>query len=80
MSQETTLAPNLTIKKILNGMWQVSGAHGYIDPQKAIQSMLEYHNAGFTTWDLADIYEPAESYIGKFRDISFRCGSSQPSA
>ena len=23
---------------------------------------------GFTTWDLADIYGPAESFIGKFRE------------
>jgi aryl-alcohol dehydrogenase-like predicted oxidoreductase len=49
-------------------MWQVSGTHGYIDPQKAIEQMVEYHNSGFTTWDLADIYGPAESFIGKFRE------------
>jgi aryl-alcohol dehydrogenase-like predicted oxidoreductase len=29
--------------------------------------MVKYHNSGFTTWDLADIYGPAESFIGKFR-------------
>jgi aryl-alcohol dehydrogenase-like predicted oxidoreductase len=48
-------------------MWQVSGSHGYIDPKKAIDEMIQYHNSGFTTWDLADIYGPAESFIGKFR-------------
>jgi aryl-alcohol dehydrogenase-like predicted oxidoreductase len=48
-------------------MWQVSGTHGQIDKQMAIKSMIEYHNNGFTTWDLADIYGPAESYIGEFR-------------
>jgi aryl-alcohol dehydrogenase-like predicted oxidoreductase len=61
------LADDLSICKVLNGMWQVSGAHGYIDPKKAIDEMIEYHNSGFTTWDLADIYGPAESFIGKFR-------------
>jgi len=61
------LAKDLSICRILNGMWQVSGTHGYIDPQKAIGEMVEYHNSGFTTWDLADIYGPAESFIGKFR-------------
>jgi aryl-alcohol dehydrogenase-like predicted oxidoreductase len=61
------LADNLSICRVLNGMWQVSGAHGYIDPKKAIDEMIEYHNSGFTTWDLADIYGPAESFIGKFR-------------
>lgn len=29
--------------------------------------MMEYHYAGFTTWDLADIYGPAEDFIGQFK-------------
>ena len=61
------LAPGLQISRILNGMWQVAGAHGYIDPTSAIDSMMNYHHAGFTTWDLADIYGPAESFVGDFR-------------
>jgi aryl-alcohol dehydrogenase-like predicted oxidoreductase len=61
------LAPDLQISRILNGMWQVAGAHGYIDPTSAINSMMNYHNAGFTTWDLADIYGPAENFVGDFR-------------
>lgn len=61
------LAPDLTICRLLNGMWQVSGAHGYIDPEAAIDSMLAYHRAGLTTWDLADHYGPAEDFIGAFR-------------
>ena len=60
-------APNLTICRILNGMWQVAGGHGYIDHELAIADMLRYHDAGFTTWDLADIYGPAEDFIGQFR-------------
>jgi aryl-alcohol dehydrogenase-like predicted oxidoreductase len=48
-------------------MWQVSGAHGSINPQRAIQSMFQYLDAGFTTWDLADHYGPAEDFIGEFR-------------
>ena len=51
---------------MLNGMWQVSGAHGRIDPERAIEAMLRYHDAGFTTWDLADHYGPAEDLIGRF--------------
>src|SRR3972149_3625040 len=61
------LAPNLQISRILNGMWQVAGGHGYIDPTSAINSMIDYHNTGFTTWDLADIYGPAEDFVGDFR-------------
>ena len=48
-------------------MWQVSGAHGRIDPERAIEAMLRYHDAGFTTWDLADHYGPAEDLVGRFR-------------
>jgi aryl-alcohol dehydrogenase-like predicted oxidoreductase len=59
--------PDLTICRILNGMWQVSGGHGAIDPVRAVDEMFAYHDAGFTTWDLADHYGPAENLIGDFR-------------
>ncbi|MBW4564863.1 MAG: aldo/keto reductase [Mojavia pulchra JT2-VF2] len=59
--------PDLNICRILNGMWQVSGGHGGIDPKAAIQAMFKYVDAGFTTWDLADHYGPAEDLIGEFR-------------
>ena len=62
-----TLAPDLTICRIVNGMWQVAGGHGYIDHELAIEEMMKYHDAGFTSWDLADIYGPAEDFIGEFR-------------
>jgi aryl-alcohol dehydrogenase-like predicted oxidoreductase len=60
-------APDLEICRVLNGMWQVSGAHGAIDPERALAAMFTYHDAGFTTWDLADHYGPAEDLIGHFR-------------
>jgi len=65
--EKTTFAKDLEICRILNGMWQVAGAHGQIDSESAISDMRKYHEAGFTTWDLADIYGPAESLIGEFR-------------
>jgi len=61
------LAPDLTVCRIVNGMWQVAGGHGYIDHKLAIEDMIRYHDAGFTSWDLADIYGPAEDFIGDFR-------------
>jgi aryl-alcohol dehydrogenase-like predicted oxidoreductase len=61
------LAPDLTICRIVNGMWQVAGGHGYIEHELAIADMIRYHEAGFTSWDLADIYGPAEDFIGEFR-------------
>ena len=66
-SSRLQFTPDLNICRILNGMWQVSGAHGRINPQSAIQDMFKYLNAGFTTWDLADHYGPAEDLIGEFR-------------
>jgi aryl-alcohol dehydrogenase-like predicted oxidoreductase len=58
---------DLSICRVLNGMWQVSGGHGAIDPARAVEAMFAYHDAGFTTWDLADHYGPAEDLIGDFR-------------
>ena len=60
-------ATDLEICRILNGMWQVSGAHGRIDSERAVAAMFAYHDCGFTTWDLADHYGPAEDLIGEFR-------------
>lgn len=69
LPQESYLqfTPDLKICRILNGMWQVSGGHGRINPKTAIESMFQYIDAGFTTWDLADHYGPAEDFIGEFR-------------
>jgi aryl-alcohol dehydrogenase-like predicted oxidoreductase len=64
---KTQLAPDLPICRLLNGLWQVSGGHGPIDRRAAIEDMFAYHDAGFTTWDLADHYGPAEDFIGEFR-------------
>src|ERR1700724_3853276 len=58
---------DLTICRVLNGMWQVSGGHGAIEPGRAVDEMFAYHDAGFTTWDLADHYGPAEDFIADFR-------------
>jgi aryl-alcohol dehydrogenase-like predicted oxidoreductase len=48
-------------------MWQVGGGHGRIDPGRAVAAMAAYHEAGFTSWDLADHYGPAEDLVGAFR-------------
>ena len=65
--EKTILADDFEICRILNGMWQVAGGHGQIDTRLAIADMVKYQDSGFTTWDLADIYGPAESLIGEFR-------------
>lgn len=66
-SSRLQFTSDLNICRILNGMWQVSGGHGRIDRSTAIETMFKYMDAGFTTWDLADHYGPAEDFIGEFR-------------
>jgi aryl-alcohol dehydrogenase-like predicted oxidoreductase len=64
---ETARVGDVEICRVLNGMWQVAGGHGSIDHEKALAEMVAYHGSGFTSWDLADIYGPAEDFIGDFR-------------
>ena len=62
-----TALGNTVTCKLLNGMWQVSGAHGYTPERDSVVSeMSRAVNSGFTTFDLADIYGPAEDYVGEF--------------
>ncbi len=63
-------ASDLKICRIINGMWQLAGGHGVIDPVSAISEMQKYHDNGFSTWDMADIYGPAENFLGEFRKQS----------
>ena len=66
-SSRFQFTPGLSICRVLNGLWQVSGAHGRIDRARALDEMFAYHDAGFTSWDLADHYGPAEDFVGEFR-------------
>ena len=76
--ETTQLTQDLSICRILNGMWQVSGGHGQINHNSAISQMLEYAENGFNTWDMADIYGPAESLYGDFRnELEKRKGSNE---
>lgn len=77
-SSRLQFTPDLNICRILNGMWQVSGAHGSIDPNRAVAAMFDYLNAGFTTWDLADHYGPAEDFIGEFHRQLMQRGEPTP--
>lgn len=65
--ERSELAPGLSCTRVLNGLWQVSGAHGPIDPAAAVNAMFAYHDVGLTSWDLADHYGPAEDFVGAFR-------------
>lgn len=56
----------LEICRVINGMWQTSGGWGKVEPHAAVDAMLRYADAGFTTFDMADIYGPAEELYGMF--------------
>ena len=66
-SSRLAFTTDLEICVLVAGMWQVSGAHGRIDRERALRAMLEHFDAGFTTFDLADHYGPAEDFVGEFR-------------
>ncbi|MBA0719762.1 hypothetical protein Golax_007413 [Gossypium laxum] len=57
---------SLEICRVVNGMWQTSGGWGRIDRDNAVDAMLRYADAGLTTFDMADIYGPAEDLYGIF--------------
>ncbi|KAK5923401.1 hypothetical protein CgunFtcFv8_000375 [Champsocephalus gunnari] len=70
------LSGGLEICRVLNGMWQVSGAHGAVNNHKAVEAMQAYVDAGLTTFDMADIYGPAEDIFGQFNNQRCKSGNS----
>ena len=62
------LAPDLTISRIVTGLWQVADMERggtLLDPQIASSAMLDYVGAGFDTFDMADHYGSAEVITGR---------------
>uniref|UniRef100_A0A3B3BIX2 NADP-dependent oxidoreductase domain-containing protein n=1 Tax=Oryzias melastigma TaxID=30732 RepID=A0A3B3BIX2_ORYME len=75
---KVTLAGGLEVCRILNGMWQVSGAHGTVNTTRAVEAMQAYTDAGLTTFDMADIYGPAEDIFGQFSSQLKSSGKDAP--
>jgi aryl-alcohol dehydrogenase-like predicted oxidoreductase/enamine deaminase RidA (YjgF/YER057c/UK114 family) len=66
----TDLAPDLSISRILTGLWQVADMERggiTLDPDETAAAMRPYLDAGFTTFDMADHYGSAEVIAGRFR-------------
>jgi aryl-alcohol dehydrogenase-like predicted oxidoreductase len=62
------LAPGYSVARILNGGWQLSTGHwlkGTVDREEALAAMGRAVDAGFTTFDCADIYTGVEELIGE---------------
>jgi aryl-alcohol dehydrogenase-like predicted oxidoreductase len=62
------LAPGYSVARIVNGGWQLSAGHGAapVDVRSAVAAMTRLAEAGFTTFDCADIYSGVEELIGRF--------------
>ena len=60
------LQSGYAISRVIKGGWHLAGGHGSIDEQTALNDMLQFVEAGITTFDCADIYTGVERLIGKF--------------
>ncbi|KAK8459409.1 hypothetical protein SEVIR_2G138050v4 [Setaria viridis] len=53
---ESKAGDALEVCRVVNGMWQVSGASwGRAQPAAAVDAMLRYADGGLATFDMADI-------------------------
>jgi aryl-alcohol dehydrogenase-like predicted oxidoreductase len=59
------IGDSLEIASVVNGLWQVAGGHGKVTAADAQKHMKELIDLGLTTFDGADIYGPAEDYMGE---------------
>ncbi len=61
------ITDNLNISRILTGLWQVADIEkngDIIDPEQGANTLEEYANDGFMTFDMADHYGSAEIIAG----------------
>jgi aryl-alcohol dehydrogenase-like predicted oxidoreductase len=62
----TELRPGYRTSRLIKGGWQLAGDHGEVVPERAIEDMGAFVDAGITTFDCADIYAGVEAMIGRF--------------
>ncbi len=68
MSPEThSLRKDYQITRIITGCWQLAGGHGEVDRVEAVNNLIAFHDAGYTTFDCADIYTGVEDILGQVR-------------
>jgi len=68
--ERRTLAPGLTISRVLTGLWQLADMERdgrTLDVDRAASAMSSYVDAGLTTFDMADHYGSAELVAGAYR-------------
>ena len=67
MTPRHAFADGYEISRIIKGGWHLAGGHGAVDPERAVEDMAAFVEAGITTFDCADIYTGVEALIGRFR-------------
>ncbi|MEQ8244171.1 aldo/keto reductase [Fulvivirga sp.] len=73
MNNSTALAPDLTISKIITGLWQIADMERdgtTLDPLETSLAMEPYVKAGLTTFDMADHYGSSEIITGTFKNTN----------
>jgi aryl-alcohol dehydrogenase-like predicted oxidoreductase len=63
------LAPGYSIPRHIVGLWQLSAGHqrSPTSDEDALTALEQYFDAGFDTFDCADIYTGVEEILGRFR-------------
>jgi aryl-alcohol dehydrogenase-like predicted oxidoreductase len=66
VTERFELAPRYSVSRVINGLWQLSRGHHAeaVDPREAVRTLLRLVDAGFTTFDCADIYLGVEELLG----------------
>ena len=59
------LRPGYRISRIIRGGWQLSGDHGTVEADRAVADVIDFFDAGITTFDCADIYTGVEDLYGR---------------
>ncbi len=66
------LAPDLTISRIVTGLWQVADMErrgSVLDRDTAAAALEAYRRTGLTSFDMADHYGSAEDIAGRWRQL-----------
>ena len=69
MIETVQLAEEYTVPRIIVGGWQLSPGHSSqsVDRGRLFDALASWLDAGFTTFDCADIYGGVEQFLGDFR-------------
>ena len=72
MNIQSNLSSNLTISRIINGLWQIADMERESDLDSMVyaKKIIPYVEAGLTTFDMADHYGTSELIIGEYNAFS----------